>query len=748
MSRLPNSCRHADTPGPIRQALIAILFAACLCPISLLQTALAQQSLPSGAPFRFVHITDTHLTASGNIEPLKQLVTEIQSLKPLPAFVVDTGDVTEAGKPEEFARFAEGTTGLSIPFYCTPGNHDVRWGPLGKEAFTDSFQKLYRSFDYGGCHFILLDSTVLLEHWGHFDAAELKWLESDLKKQKKETPLFLFFHHWIGRDKRMVDNEEALFRLLSPYNVAAILVGHGHADIEWKINGIQCVMARGLYQGSYNLIDVGTNEVRILRVRKEDKGKDPIVVATIPKDGGSLRRVSFAWDDPNIPPLARRRFMAGLWEDGRIVRDERVKAEYRLDTGEFKPMAADNRDLPPSHEAREERDLRNALRGRYITQFETKGLTAGSHLLTVRLIASDGSVFQREEAFIYEPVSGLPKQTWDEPYLTGDTIQSSPALSGDTLFVTSFDGKLYALNVANGKRRWSAPTKGSLFATPLVTEDSVYVGSMDHGLYSFDKKTGRQNWRFDAGTPLFSTPAVSNGIVCFGANRKIFGIDVATGHEKWTQDAGSFFQSRAATADGVFYLGGWDNTLYALDAGTGQPRWKLPMGRSNSGRGTLSFYYSPAITSPTIAEGRVFICTNDGLLHAVNIKTGQDDWAVHAPQGGDTFGYSSPLYSNGRIYLGGLGPRGDCYALDARTGDLVWQCATGAENYDSSPVIADNLIVIGSVQGRLFWIDSMKGTVVHQYTLEPGYTFSSPATAGKTVFMTSMNRAVTAITIP
>src|SRR3954465_1401047 len=81
----------------------------------------------SSETFRFIHVTDTHLTASGNIAPLKQLTSDLNAMSPLPAFVIDTGDVTEAGRPEEFARFLEGTSGLSIPFYCAPGNHDVRW---------------------------------------------------------------------------------------------------------------------------------------------------------------------------------------------------------------------------------------------------------------------------------------------------------------------------------------------------------------------------------------------------------------------------------------------------------------------------------------------------------------------------------------------------------------------------------------------------------------------------------------------
>lgn len=689
----------------------------------------------SDQPFRFVHITDTHLTASGNIEPLKQLVAELNAMSPRPAFVIDTGDVTEAGRPEEYARFLEGTTGLAIPFYCAPGNHDARWAPLGKEAFTNAFKKLYQSFDHNGVHFVLLDSTVLLEHWGHFDTAQLKWLESDLKKLKKDTPVLLFFHHWVGRENSMVDNEEALLRLIAPYNIVAMFVGHGHSDIHWKINGIDCFMARGLYQGSYNLVEVGPSAIQVLRVRKEDTGKAPPVIASLPLNRGSAQRkqVAFLWDDPNFPLLERRRPLTELRIGKEGAHDEKVTAAYSLNGAAPVPM---------------ERDKRDKESVSFMAQFNTKGLPNGSNLLRLLLTDPTGEVYRRDEPFLVERLSGQPKMAWDDPYRCDDTIQSSPLLAGDTLYVTCFDGKVHALDPTNGKRRWTASTKGALFASPVVADGTLYIGSMDHGFYAFDARSGRQRWRYDAGTPLFATAAVSNGVVCFGANKKIVGLDIATGKEKWTQEAGGFFQSRAAAADGVFYLGGWDNTLYALDAATGAPKWKSQMGRSQAGKGAISFYYSPAIASPTVAEGRVFVCTNDGTLHAVNAATGQDEWAIHAPRGGDTFGYSSPFYADGVVYCGGLGKNGDVYAVSATDGTLQWRCSTGAENYDSSAVLLGSQVVIGSVRGTISWVDAKTGKLTGQYNLPPGYCFSTPAGTHSMTYITSMNNNVYALEVP
>jgi outer membrane protein assembly factor BamB len=700
----------------------------CLFALST-RIALAQGS----ETFRFIHVTDTHLTASGNIAPLKQLTTDLNAMSPLPAFVIDTGDVTEAGRPEEFARFLEGTTGLSIPFYCAPGNHDVRWGPLGKEAFTNSFKKLYQSFDYGGAHFVILDSTVLLEHWGHFDTAELKWLEADLKKLKKDVPVFLFFHHWVGRKTSMIDNEEALLRTIAPYNVVAMMVGHGHSDIQWKINGIQCVMARGLYQGSYHIVEADPKEFRILRVRKEDAGQPPRLIATIPRTPGPRYHADFLWGDPNLPLLARRRPLVELDEGKNGAHDDRVKAEYSLDGGMPRVMERDKRD----HESTS-----------FMAEFETKGLANGSHNLRFVLTSPEGVPYRRDEPFVYEQLNGQPKKIWDDPFKAGDTIQSSPTLVDDTLYVSCFDGKVYAIDVKSGRQRWAAPTKGALFSSPVVVDGTLYVGSMDHYFYAFDTHNGHPKWKFDAGSPIFSTGAVSNGIVCFGANKVIYGVDIATGQKKWSQDAGSFFQSRVAAADGVFYLGGWDNTLYALDAVTGTPKWKAPMGRSNSGRGNISFYYSPAIASPTVGEGRVYVCTNDGILHAVNINTGIDDWIARAPAGEDSFGYSSPLYTDGKIYVGGLGAHGNCYALSAKDGSLLWRCPTGAENYDSSPALAGGTVVIGSVKGQISWIDAASGTLKYQYALDPGYCFSTPVATPKVTYIPSMNNRVYAIGLP
>src|SRR2546423_7504534 len=109
----------------------SMLIIACIISALLAKPAAAQ----SPQPFRFVHITDSRVSAARDLGPLKKIVTDIKDMSPQPAFVIETGEVTESGKPEEFERFAQATSNLPVTFYAAPGSHDVRWSPTGKEAF-------------------------------------------------------------------------------------------------------------------------------------------------------------------------------------------------------------------------------------------------------------------------------------------------------------------------------------------------------------------------------------------------------------------------------------------------------------------------------------------------------------------------------------------------------------------------------------------------------------------------------------
>ncbi|HSV72664.1 MAG TPA: metallophosphoesterase, partial [Chthonomonadales bacterium] len=395
-----------------------------------------------GQGFSFLHITDTHVGAAGREQALGHLAAAVGRMSPKPAFVVNTGDLTDLGTPEQLRRYAELASALTVPSHAVPGSHDVRWSPTVKAGFEATVGPRHRSFQHGGCHFVLLDSTIALSHRGHIDRAQLRWLQGDLRRLRRGTPVFVFVHHPVGRMPRQIENEDELLRILAPYRVAALFAGHGHADAAWTVNGIPVFMARGLHEGSYHRVEVGDEKVRVLRAIE---GPDrPVEIASLPLAGRPAASVAFAWDDAQVPLLARRRFVAELRDERGRATDDRVTAEYAIGGAAPQPM---------------ERDARDKESVSFMAQFATRELVAGAHALTVILTAADGVVYRREESFVVERLQGEPRFAWETPFPAGDAVRSSVAPSSNGVVFGSLDGRLTSLSIGHGRRRWVASTR-------------------------------------------------------------------------------------------------------------------------------------------------------------------------------------------------------------------------------------------------------------------------------------------------
>jgi outer membrane protein assembly factor BamB len=192
------------------------------------------------------------------------------------------------------------------------------------------------------------------------------------------------------------------------------------------------------------------------------------------------------------------------------------------------------------------------------------------------------------------------------------------------------------------------------------------------------------------------------------------------------------YQSKVATDGARFFVGGWDNYFRAFGARHGQELWKNKFGRS--------FYYSPAIGSPTVGDGKVFVSSNDGVLHAMDAASGQVLWEVNGP----ALGYSGPLFREGKIYNGSLTDTGRVFSFEAANGAKLWETPTGSVIYDSSSAWGNGNIYIGSVNGIFSAIRATDGAMQWQSQLAPGHVLASPATNETHVFIGSMNGNVTA----
>ena len=149
--------------------------------------------------------------------------------------------------------------------------------------------------------------------------------------------------------------------------------------------------------------------------------------------------------------------------------------------------------------------------------------------------------------------------------------------------------------------------------------------------------SGELHWKFQTGDVVHASPAYADGVVFFGSwDSYFYAVDARTGQEKWRFHGGEDavihnqvgFQSSPAVVNGVVYTGCRDSKLYAIDAATGSEKWRF----NASG--------SWVISSPAVAHGKVIFGTSDSSLYIVARR--RQPARSSSKQQGKAYMFSSP----------------------------------------------------------------------------------------------------------
>jgi outer membrane protein assembly factor BamB len=99
----------------------------------------------------------------------------------------------------------------------------------------------------------------------------------------------------------------------------------------------------------------------------------------------------------------------------------------------------------------------------------------------------------------------------------GHRAFSSPVVTADALFVGA-DDRLVAVDLASHEILWEVQTSGAVESSPAVSGTTVYFGSEDGHLYAVDAETGMERWSYLTGGKITSSPAVADGTVYVGSH--------------------------------------------------------------------------------------------------------------------------------------------------------------------------------------------------------------------------------------
>jgi polyvinyl alcohol dehydrogenase (cytochrome) len=333
---------------------------------------------------------------------------------------------------------------------------------------------------------------------------------------------------------------------------------------------------------------------------------------------------------------------------------------------------------------------------------------------------------------------------WNTKVATG--VIGSAAVSGDALYVGA-GADLYRLDRRTGTVVWTAVTNTNPFsqinASPVVIGNEVVIGtasfevvvksssySFQGSIGAFDTRTGKQLWNFvttpnnttsGAGEGIWSTAAVDPelGLLYVGSGQNlapppgpledsILAIDYSTGKLVWSMQATNDDVFSAGYPNGFDYDFGASPNLfrvqgrelvgdgdkagvyYALDAKTGQIAWKTrlaPGGPFGGVLGSAGFVGGRLIASANIGSRTVKETTNACKVVALDPDTGGVQWVDRFS--GNIYG---PITGTSDVAFVGT-TAGSYYALDVRTGRILWQSSAPAQ-------VGGGGSIVGT---RVFW---------------------------------------------
>ena len=258
---------------------------------------------------------------------------------------------------------------------------------------------------------------------------------------------------------------------------------------------------------------------------------------------------------------------------------------------------------------------------------------------------------------------------WNQP-LHG-TISGRPLYCAETglVYVGADDGSLSAFDAASGEQRWVYAAHGPIASQPVFAGDSLYVTSGENRVYALEARTGKWRWQYDREAPDsftirgYPSPLVVGNRVYVGfSDGYLACLSASTGDVSWARslagDATRFMDvdSTPLFYRDTLYVSAYATGVYALDPKDGSTKWRFDVEGATSVRARGTRLY--------------FTATKSGL-HALDLG-GHLLWRQALAEGGEL---SAPTLL-GR-YLLVSSAHGGTYVADARSGHLYQYFSPG-----------------------------------------------------------------------
>ena len=298
-------------------------------------------------------------------------------------------------------------------------------------------------------------------------------------------------------------------------------------------------------------------------------------------------------------------------------------------------------------------------------------------------------------------------------HVHGKRSSTEPSVDQDNVYFGSEAG-ITALRRENGKLIWHhAVEKGAGETMPIPVGEYVYTSGYNGRSYCLNRANGNVVWEHDfvedappdppefagASARFQEILARPRGAACNGKlfiqsvfdQSRVIAINCETGKRSWSFQTGGWIGPAPTIADGRVYVSSQDKHLYCLNLETGTLIWKSK---------THSWLASQA----AVHDGIVYLPHHGGKLYQFKAETGELIRTFDPPDEADRKGlvYTLPIITQKTAYF----PSGSgvFFAVNIDTGELRWKLRPSEDSELFTTPVTD---------GRQIYVASRKGNEEH-----------------------------------
>lgn len=321
------------------------------------------------------------------------------------------------------------------------------------------------------------------------------------------------------------------------------------------------------------------------------------------------------------------------------------------------------------------------------------------------------------------PLPDNPTLLWE--YRHGVRTVAAPIVSHGTVYICDKHGQLRGFSIANGTPSCSLDLGGDVEA-PFVTADTLlYIGQMDGQVRALSLTDGTELWHFETEGQILGSPTfLSRGVLVVGSyDNTMYTLDARTGDPVGRASTGYYINGAAAIWRDTYALfGGCDAWLRVSDLRTGHVTDSIRLDA-----------YLPA--SPAVEGDYAYVNDYQGNLYEIRLtKDGHIGGhrvmlAAEDDEGGTT---SMPTVTADAVFVLAEGRFLVC--IDRADAHVRWKQMLRGDVGECSPLVCGDRVLVCTRTGIISIHDARTGRCL--WTYETGEQIvASPAVAAGRLFV-------------